>query len=63
MIIGTNMTFFPMFILGAEGMPRRISRYPQHPGWVTLNRIETAGSVIIALGVLVFLVNVVDLPA
>ena len=59
MIIGTNMTFFPMFIVGAEGMPRRISRYPQHPGWATLNQIETAGSVIIALGVLVFLINVV----
>ena len=58
MVVGTNMTFFPMFILGAEGMPRRISRYPQHPGWVTLNRIETAGSGIIALGVLVFLANV-----
>ncbi len=58
MVVGTNLTFFPMFILGAEGMPRRISRYPQHPGWVTLNRIETAGSGIIALGVLVFLANV-----
>ena len=58
MVVGTNMTFFPMFILGAEGMPRRISRYPQHPGWVTLNRIETAGSGIIALGVVVFLANV-----
>ena len=39
-------------------MTRRIARYPQHPGWVTLNRIETAGSGIIALGILVFLVNV-----
>ncbi len=57
MLIGTNLTFFPMFFLGAEGMPRRISRYPSHPGWVTLNRLETVGSGIIALGVLVFLVN------
>jgi cytochrome c oxidase subunit I len=58
MIIGTNMTFFPMFFLGADGMPRRISRYGQHPGWATLNRIESAGSAIIALGMAVFLVNV-----
>ena len=57
MIIGTNMTFFPMFIVGAEGMPRRISRYPQHPGWATLNLIESIGAGIIALGVLVFLIN------
>jgi cytochrome c oxidase subunit 1 len=39
-------------------MPRRISRYPAHPGWGTLNLLETIGSGIIALGVLVFLVNV-----
>jgi cytochrome c oxidase subunit 1 len=57
--IGTNMTFFPMFILGEEGMPRRISRYGAHPGWATLNRIETAGAGVIALAVAVFLVNVV----
>ncbi len=58
MIIGTNMTFFPMFILGQEGMPRRVSRYPTHPGWGTLNLIESIGAGIIALGVLIFLINV-----
>jgi cytochrome c oxidase subunit I len=58
MVIGTNMTFFPMFFLGQEGMPRRISRYPAHPGWGTLNLIETIGAGIIALGILVFLINV-----
>ena len=40
-------------------MPRRISRYPTHPGWGTLNLLETIGAGIIALGVLVFLINVV----
>jgi cytochrome c oxidase subunit I len=59
MVIGTNLTFFPMFFLGNEGMPRRVSRYPTHPGWGTLNLLETIGAGIIALGVLVFLVNVV----
>ena len=58
MIVGTNMTFFPMFFLGADGMPRRISRYPTHPGWGTLNLIESIGAGIIALGILIFLVNV-----
>jgi cytochrome c oxidase subunit 1 len=58
MAVGTNLTFFPMFFLGQDGMPRRIARYPDHPGWATLNRIETAGAVIIALGVIVFLANV-----
>jgi cytochrome c oxidase subunit I len=59
MAVGTNLTFFPMFILGQEGMPRRISRYPTHPSWGTLNLIETIGAGIIALGILVFLINVV----
>ena len=58
MIVGTNMTFFPMFILGEDGMSRRISRYPTHPGWGTLNLIESIAAGIIALGVLTFLVNV-----
>ena len=52
LVIGSNLTFFPMFFLGAQGMPRRISRYPTHPGWGTLNLIESIGAGIIALGVL-----------
>jgi cytochrome c oxidase subunit 1 len=59
MVVGTNATFFPMFLLGQDGMPRRISRYAQHPAWATLNRIETAGAGIIAVGIVLFLVNVV----
>src|SRR5205807_9108588 len=43
MVIGTNLTFFPMFFLGQDGMPRRISRYPAHPGWGTLNLLESIG--------------------
>ena len=58
MVVGTNLTFLPMFFLGQDGMSRRISRYPAHPGWGTLNLLETIGAGIIALGVLIFLVNV-----
>jgi cytochrome c oxidase subunit I len=58
MVIGTNMTFLPMFVLGNDGMVRRISRYPTHPGWGTTNLIETIGAGIIALGILTFLINV-----
>ncbi|HEY6396185.1 MAG TPA: cbb3-type cytochrome c oxidase subunit I [Solirubrobacteraceae bacterium] len=58
MVLGTNLTFLPMFFLGNDGMPRRISRYPAHPGWGTLNLLETIGAGVIALGVLIFLVNV-----
>jgi cytochrome c oxidase subunit 1 len=57
--IGTNMTFLPMFFLGEDGMARRVARYPKHPGWAMLNRIETAGAGVIALAIVVFLTNVV----
>jgi cytochrome c oxidase subunit 1 len=56
--IGANATFFPMFILGSEGMTRRIARYPASTGWQTLNIVETLGAGVIALSVLVFVVNV-----
>jgi cytochrome c oxidase subunit 1 len=36
-----------------------VSRYHAHPGWGTLNELETIGAGIIALGVLVFVANVV----
>ena len=58
MVIGTNLTFFPMFVLGAEGMTRRIAVYPRSSGWQPLNQLETAGAFVIALATLVFLVNV-----
>ena len=59
LLIGTNMTFLPMFFLGQDGMPRRIARYPTHPAWGGLNALETAGSGIIGLAILVFIANVV----
>lgn len=59
MVIGTNLTFLPMFIVGNDGMPRRVARYPTHPSWGTLNLLESIGAGVIAFGVLIFLVNIV----
>ncbi|MCC6174935.1 MAG: cytochrome c oxidase subunit I [Chloroflexi bacterium] len=56
--IGFNLTFFPMHILGLMGMPRRVFTYPDIPGWGTINLIETVGSAILGVSVLVFLWNV-----
>jgi cytochrome c oxidase subunit 1 len=58
MAIGTNVTFFPMFFLGEDGMTRRTATYPASTGWSTLNTIETVGAFVLALGVLVFFINV-----
>jgi cytochrome c oxidase subunit 1 len=59
MVIGFNLTFFPMHFLGFEGQPRRTYTYPDGMGWATLNRLSTVGAFIIALAVLTYLVNVI----
>jgi cytochrome c oxidase subunit 1 len=53
--IGFNVTFFPQFILGAMGMPRRYFDYL--PAYESLNRISTMGSWLIATGFLIALVT------
>ena len=46
--IGFNLTFFPQFILGYLGMPRRYHVYP--PDFQILNIMSTAGASILAVG-------------
>jgi len=58
LFIGFNLTFFPMHILGLKGMTRRIYTYPPEMGWDTANGLATLGAYIIAIGGIVFLVNV-----
>jgi cytochrome c oxidase subunit 1 len=47
-LLGFNVTFFPQFILGAQGMPRRYWDYL--PEFTLLNQISTVGSWLIAAG-------------
>lgn len=56
--IGFNVTFFPQFILGAMGMPRRYFDYI--PAYENLNRISTVGSWLIATGFLFGLYTIVQ---
>ncbi len=48
--IGFNFTFFPQFLLGMLGMPRRYAAYPQE--FQVLNVFSTAGASILAVGYL-----------
>ncbi|MFY9675313.1 MAG: cytochrome c oxidase subunit I [Terriglobales bacterium] len=48
--IGFNLTFFPQFLLGYMGMPRRYHAYPDE--FQILNVLSTAGATILAVGYL-----------
>jgi cytochrome c oxidase subunit 1 len=58
MFVGFNLVFFPMHILGLNGMPRRVYTYLPETGWGTLNLIASIGAFILASGVAVFVINV-----
>jgi cytochrome c oxidase subunit 1 len=49
---------FPMFVLGLNGMPRRIYTYPAGLGFETMNLLETVGAFVLGASFLVFLGNV-----
>jgi cytochrome c oxidase subunit 1 len=66
MLIGLNMTFGPMHILGLQGQPRRMYQWTEAragEGFFNLgfwNLVASIGSFILAFGVLLFLINVVQ---
>ena len=48
--IGFNLTFFPQFILGYQGMPRRYASYPAE--LQVLNIFSTAGASVLGVGLI-----------
>jgi cytochrome c oxidase subunit 1 len=58
LLIATNVTFFPMLLLGLAGMPRRVYTYLAGTGWGTLNLISSVGAALLAVAILITLVNV-----
>lgn len=52
--VGFNLTFFPQFILGYLGMPRRYYAYPDE--FQVLNVMSTAGASILAVGYVIPLI-------
>src|SRR5581483_2032658 len=58
MFIGFNVAFLPMHWTGLLGMPRRIYTYSSEMGWDGLNMTTTIGSFILAVGFLLFFLDV-----
>ncbi|MGQ0793634.1 MAG: cytochrome c oxidase subunit I [Deltaproteobacteria bacterium] len=55
--VGFNVTFFPQFILGTLGMPRRYADYPAE--FESLHALSTYGSWILLIGLVIMFVNLI----
>jgi cytochrome c oxidase subunit I len=64
MIVGMNLTFGPMHILGLQGQPRRMYRWTEAragEGFFNIafwNFVATVGTLVLGIGILLFLINV-----
>jgi cytochrome c oxidase subunit I len=56
-LIGFNLTFFPMHILGIMGMQRRIATYPIETGFLPWNVVETLGAFMMFFAIFIFVWN------
>jgi cytochrome c oxidase subunit 1 len=59
MLIGTNLTFLPQYLLGLKGMARRTAEYGASSGFTSLNRLSTVGSALLFVSVFLLVVNLV----
>jgi cytochrome c oxidase subunit 1/cytochrome c oxidase subunit I+III len=57
--LGTNLLFFPMHIVGLEGMTRRVYTYPGGLGWAGPNLAESIGAYLTAFGIVLLFSNLV----
>jgi heme/copper-type cytochrome/quinol oxidase subunit 1 len=57
--IAFNVAFFPMHILGLQGMPRRVYTYTPEMPWGPLNLLSTVGAFLFAASFVLLLANMV----
>ncbi len=54
-LFGFNLTFFPQFFMGSQGMPRRYFDY--QPEWAIYHQLSTIGAYVLLLGLIGVAVN------
>ncbi len=59
-VIGFNVTFLPIHVLGILGMPRRVYTYAPGRGWEIWNLIASIGALVMAFGILIFVWNMIQ---
>jgi cytochrome c oxidase subunit 1 len=57
--VGFNLTFFPMHILGFQGMPRRVYTYQHDVPWAGLNLFVSLSAIVLAAGFLLFFIDAI----
>ncbi|MBF0124706.1 MAG: cbb3-type cytochrome c oxidase subunit I, partial [Magnetococcales bacterium] len=55
--VGVNITFWPLFIIGVQGMPRRYWDYSQFPQFEPYHQVATIGAFIVAIGMAITISN------
>jgi cytochrome c oxidase subunit I len=57
LFVGFNLLYFPLFIVGMLGMPRRY--YDYLPEFTNLNFLSTIGSWVLAIGLIIIIANLI----
>ena len=56
-LVGTQVTFWPLFIIGVQGMPRRYWNYDMYPQFESYHKVATLGAFITAAGITLMIVG------
>jgi cytochrome c oxidase subunit I len=59
LFVGFQLTFFPMHVLGLQGMPRRVYTYQPEMPWGELNLFISVSALLLAAGFLLFFVDAI----
>ncbi|MFN4245080.1 MAG: cbb3-type cytochrome c oxidase subunit I [Brevinematia bacterium] len=58
-IVGANIFYFFQTFSGTLGISRRYADYPNIPEWVLVNQIQTFGSIILFIGIVIFVLSII----